>query len=264
MPQKVLKKIEKICEVFIWNGRRPKIPIHKLQNARKWGGLNLVDFKIKELSLKASWVSFLESDPFLSQLAFQQLNPLLKMKIFQCNLQHKEVYEHFDKEGFWSQVLFAWASLFFQTDVPVENVGDQIIWYNSHIKIKDKALYWKKSASKGLLYVKQLFVNENVITPDYALENYKLNFLELGSLVKACPKEWRQILCNSNIKQIRDLHFDSLMHSPSISQRFYKQASCNADLQLNTLARWNVNLKTNIPYIELIKSFRNIYKISKQ
>ena len=47
-----IKTFEKLCSGFIWNGRRAKIPIEKLQNSKYAGGAGLVNLEVKDNSLK--------------------------------------------------------------------------------------------------------------------------------------------------------------------------------------------------------------------
>ena len=59
MPGSLVGQINKIMEEFLWNGRKAKIPLHKLQNSKWVGGAGLVDFRKKEQVLKSSWIPYI-------------------------------------------------------------------------------------------------------------------------------------------------------------------------------------------------------------
>ena len=110
MSNNLIKRIERIFNIFLWNGRRPKISVDKLMNRYDQGGLNLVNLKNKEKALKASWVSDLSHEDFLAELAYRNLSEPLRETIWKCNLSSLDVQKLFP-DSFWKDVLMAWAEL---------------------------------------------------------------------------------------------------------------------------------------------------------
>ena len=61
------------------------------------------------------------------------------------------------KEQFWGDVIEAWCSFNYRRYNKMEN---QIIWYNSDIRINGKPFFWKENYKRGLKYVYQLYKNK--------------------------------------------------------------------------------------------------------
>ena len=131
IPKYVITQFTKLTEKFIWNGKRPKIPLAKLQNARNQGGLNLVNLELKDKSLKVSWIPYLAQDEDMAKLAYNALNYALKEKIWSCNIKSLDIKTMFNSHNFWIDVLNSWSEYNYD-DEPVCLEG-QIIWYNSLI-----------------------------------------------------------------------------------------------------------------------------------
>ena len=83
--------IEKEFEKFIWNGRRPKIPLKTLMKSKKAGGLNLVDLTKKEIALKSTWVEIAMSDKQVANFAYNALNTIIEKYIWICQLDVKDI-----------------------------------------------------------------------------------------------------------------------------------------------------------------------------
>ena len=54
--EKFLKEFRKVIMDFIWDSKKPKIACKKLIQTYTYGGLNLVDLRLKNISLKAAWI----------------------------------------------------------------------------------------------------------------------------------------------------------------------------------------------------------------
>ena len=50
LPSKLIKQIEMEFEKFIWNGRKPKIPLKILMNSKEDGGLALINLSLKDMA----------------------------------------------------------------------------------------------------------------------------------------------------------------------------------------------------------------------
>ena len=124
MPKKYITDFEAICDKFIWNNKKPKIKLSTLQMLKIDGGAGLVDFRTKDLSLKASWVQILPKDEYLQAFAYRKLDIVLKDQIWKANITEKDVKLCFH-ESFWRDVLQAWSLYNFQEDVDNDRVNQQ-------------------------------------------------------------------------------------------------------------------------------------------
>ena len=251
-----IKKMEKLCEEFIWNGRRPKIPLKKLQNTKELGGLNLVNLRTKDNSLKVVWIKYLQNEPFLAEMVYQALSSELREKIWDCNISQLDVKKCFTN-GFWKDVLNAWSLYNFDENLEIKN--DQILWYNTLIRINNMPVFWKKPFESGLLKVSQLYKNSNFIEQDEATQRYQLSVLQYNALKCSIPKNWKNINVNEVISVSKHENFCKMIKPTSF---YYKTMIQQPDLMYNTYIRWIFRLKIDIKYQEFLKLFRNIYRIT--
>ena len=145
IPESVVKRLENIIMNFIWSNRKPKIALKTLQSSKDSGGLGLVNLRKKDDSLKICWVSTLLQDEKYAMLVYKLINSDLKELIWQCNTNEKDIHT-ITSNPFWMDVLKAWARINFDHNGPILT---QIIWFNSHIRIKDKPFFWKQPFQKG-------------------------------------------------------------------------------------------------------------------
>ena len=131
----MVQKLNKLMESFIWNGRRPKISLKKLQNEKIFGGMELVDFRNKDMSLKASLVAQLADDDDLAHLAYLAINPILSESIWNCYLKPEDA--KYVCTGFWSDVLEAWCTYNWEPNDHTQKP----LWYNSSIRINGKPFF---------------------------------------------------------------------------------------------------------------------------
>ena len=68
-----IKRIEKLFNEFLWDGKHPKIALSTLQLNKSDGGLGLVNLRLKDEALKFAWVAVLTEVDFVAQLAYYQL-----------------------------------------------------------------------------------------------------------------------------------------------------------------------------------------------
>ena len=75
LSEKLISKFNGIIQKFLWNGRKPKISLAKLQNSKKFGGANLVNIELKDQSLKVAWVKNIQENEYICEFVYQALCP---------------------------------------------------------------------------------------------------------------------------------------------------------------------------------------------
>ena len=257
MPQSLIQRFNSIIEKFLWNGRKPKIPLKKLQNKKQYGGANLVNLEHKDKALKVSWVAYLlknESD-LLSEMAYQNINRILQEKVWQCNINSKDIKQMFDKDKFWIQVWESWSYVNYSDNVD----KSQMIWYNSHVRINNKPFVWRKPFKQGLLYINQLF-KENTnryVTCSEAQERFLLDVMQYNSLISALKK-----LTFTKPDPTRIILTEKIMTCKNVTSFIYNELTSDSTSQYNTFIRWQFRLKTSILYDDFLKLMVNINKIT--
>ena len=194
MPKNTLKNIESVIREFLWNGKKAKIALGILQNPKRDGGLNLVNLRNKEKSLKATWPQILYQEEEYAEIVYKQLRmSVIKEDIWRANLRTDDVKTLKIQNTFWEDVLSAWTEFNAYKNKRVEN---QIIWYNSEIKLNNKVFMWKDVYDKGLKYVHQLFENKKFKSQQEVWQQYGLTKLRFNSLKVAIPTYFKEFFYN--------------------------------------------------------------------
>ena len=192
-PETVFKRVEQLIQEYLWDKKRPKIPLDILQRDGTQGGLKLVDLRCRDQALKVSWIQILEHDKSMATLAFNAVNDHLREWIFDCNLQPEDVKHLEIKDKFWHQVMLAWCNYNYQP-----GTDNDIIWYNSRVRVQGIPFCWTHCLKKGLFRVSQLYRNGVLISIKEAAEEYGLTFMEFHSLISAIPEDIKKLVrCSS-------------------------------------------------------------------
>ena len=186
IPEKLIKNIEKNIETFLWNGSRPKISLKTLQLPYAKGGRNLVNLRIKDISLKIAWVKIVSEDLHVANLAFESLNPYLRDQMWACNLNMNDVQKviHDPTDTFWKNVLQGWCKFNFRNEITL----CQPIWWNSNIRTNNTPFYWQSAHQRGLMEIKQVFDGVNFRGHESVKNEFGLSVMQYNSLKAAIKK----------------------------------------------------------------------------
>ena len=190
IPRNVVKLLDNIFRDFLWKGGKSKIAHKILQNPKKQGGLGLVNLEAKDKALKTTWPQILHQEQEYAHMVYGIMKcKNLKEDIWRCSLEPKDIKPMNISNQFWKDVLTAWSEYNYYLERRIEN---QIIWYNSKIRIKDKPFFWKDAYDQGLKYVYQLFTNKRLKTKEEVKEEFHISTLRYNSIITAIPKDWKE------------------------------------------------------------------------
>ena len=192
------KQITELITKFVWNGRRPKIRNEVLSLEKSQGGRKLVNARIKDQAMKVDWVKriYTSNDPVLAELAYYHINSKIRNGIlWECNFASKDVELFNCRSQFWNDLLKIWAKYNFRTPQSVEEILNQTLWYNSHIKIEDKFLDMWKLYQHGIIYVKDLWFGPEMMKHHQFRQVHGniISLLQYNALMDALPRQWRKI-----------------------------------------------------------------------
>ena len=182
-------KIKALIQDYLWKGRRPKISWYTLTRKMEQGGLRLIDIEAKYKAILISWVHRLSDNATLSMIVYDNLCPVIREKIWQCNLSKKDAMRQFTGENYWSRVLHTWCILNYCEPECADEVLDQIIWCNSYIRIEDRPVFWKQFFDKGIVYIRDIMDKDSeIIIPN------GVNWWDATRLFSAILQEWRKLV----------------------------------------------------------------------
>ena len=258
--QDVLRQMNKMIESFIWNNRKPKIPLSVLQASKENGGLGLVNLLYKDKALKASWVTFYKTDELCNAMLKYFLKITITDELWQCNLSVKDVKLLFD-DCFWRDVLAAWCELHF-VSLEESCVNSQIIWYNTHIRIDNKPIFWEKCYCEGLIYLNQLFDTDGKLWPHKVIqEMFGLSQMQTNQLLTSIPTSWKKAL-TQNSQSKEDPIYNEIITSSKPVAKLYKKLNSSTSHLHNAYQKWQQHTEITIDFDDYCQLFCNVYTIT--
>ena len=218
-------KIEKLIDHFIWKGKKAKIAKKTLQTSKKCGGIRLFNIKIKQKALKIAWIPKIKQNTFFNICLYDNVNVSNFDRIFECNLNACDCLLYVNPKEFWGQLMLHWCDYNF-TNPKLTQVGHEILWYNSFIKIDSKPIYKNNYVNSGIIQIKDLlFENEKRFMSLAEVStkfNVSTNWLEYQAIILAIPKEWKKELLNNGV-----------MSESSTSK--HEWISCNKNMKISSM-----------------------------
>ena len=253
--KKTLNYINTAIEQFIWNGHCPKIPTETLQSKKAEGGAGLTNLEVKDVSLKASWVQMLMTGVYPCEVANSFLVPEIGNMLWCCNLKKDDVCCTVPKKSdFWSDVLEAWCIYHYTS---LEEIGsDQILWFNSDIRVGGMPVWLPDACKKGLMYVSQLGKDHRLKTVQEICEEFGLSVMKANSLISALPLKLRQLATEPG-SVFRDDKYAAVMRASSAAKCVYDSVIPKPKRVGVAENRWECELKEDVLLAELL---RNCFK----
>ena len=150
--------------------------------------------------------------------------PEMQQDIWRANICPEDVMNLRITSTFWKDVLYSWSCYNYFTEKRIDN---QIIWYNSQIRIDNKTVFWRELYINGLKFVHQLFENGQYKTPEKVYIQYKLTTLKYNSFKTAIPREWKKIF----LETTRKCFLPSSPHNYDNSLIVYKNGLSSKSIQ---------------------------------
>ena len=256
-----LKIMSTMIKDFLWNGKKQKIKIETLQLPKHQGGLNLVNFKLKEQSLKASWVQILDTDDYLAMLAYRKLNITLGKDIWLCNIKGSDISIVFGNH-FWANVLEAWSRFNFISKIEEQKtVLNQVIWFNSHLKIGKKIFFFSKPYKEGLLNISQIVDPQgNFLPTDVLIAMFDLTLMQINSLIACIPKSWKKLLKSTPYltHEIVSPKYELFKNRTKCVSYYYRELNWSHTCPSQIYEKWIRKTQIDIPFDDFFNIFDNI------
>ena len=264
MPIEVHEKLIKIVNEFLWNGKRPKISYRILSGNKQDGGAGLCNFQNREKALKLQWLWKAHDNTLLQQFALASIASPIGMDVWCVNLAQHDFTSLFPKINFWVDVLKIWNELNYQEPKNKAQVMNQMIWFNSHIKISKKPVFYKKWYEAGVVRISDLWNNDSNqwMSYDDFQRQHSLTtpFTLYIGILQAIPKSWRDIMQVNTYGSIR-LLYNMWNNCSKKASLIYKHINHNDNL---IYAKW-IKVQANvgyIPYSDYVKVIENVKQIT--
>ena len=266
LPKLYEKKIDEYIEKFLWNDKRPKITLAILQGNKEEGGLNLTNFSLKDKALKASWIQFLETDPYVEQFAYRALDYDMKENIWKVNINVEDIKMLFP-QSFWRDVLSSWSEFNFEAGIELEKseILSQIIWYNSNLRVKNSPFCFKRPLKNGLMYLNQLVNYEGgLLSCQNVCQMFELTTMQYNMITASLPKRWLSILKNYDGEEINIYHekYENFKKKAKPVSFYYKNVNSEVSRMQKYWDKWKNVTKLETEYDVFCEQFKNIYLVT--
>ena len=265
IPTHIIRNMENIIRDYIWDGKKSKIALGILQLPKQEGGLNLVDLKKKDISLKATWPRILHEEVEYEKLVYTQLRcSKIGRNIWRCTIHPDDVTKMKIRNNFWKDTLWCWSHYNYYKNLREDN---QIIWNNSHIKVAGKMCMWNDIYLRGLVYVHQLFKDQDFKSDQEVFNEFGLGTLRYNSLKMAIPEKWKTFFREtpkSVFFPIRPHEYDQCIQVEDLSSRIYKYIAEDVVQIHYKFLKWKQELGDD--FMDVLEDFKqahlDIYKVT--
>lgn len=262
----IIHRINKIWSEFLWNGKKPKIAWKILCAPKRNGGLGLSELSKRDISLKCQWVSIYVKDKIIAILGDYFLQNKIGALLWECNIQTKDCPQVTGHRGFWYDVLKSWAATNFFNPTGTQQICEQILWMNSHIRINNKISINMEMFNAGIVRVKDV-LNANLqlmSIEDFRTRYPAVNYLGYISVLNSLPEEWRKCLRNQEQAVVNNSSkFTYVERGEPIVRIVYDSLHTNVYLLENKWNRWGRILCEEFFPNDFIMIVRKVWSVTQ-
>ena len=169
-----------------------------LYRPKALGGLGLSHLELRQCSLLINWVVKACTNSFLNSYATEWIFPSLGDFVWSCNISSLDAQKVIQNQTFWKTVMVTWAKFHFYNPSTCEEIQEQIIWYNSHIRIDGTVITANMHMIQhGIFRVKHILDASGNIMSHATIEEEagtSIPWLWYYQLREAIPRQWKQML----------------------------------------------------------------------
>ena len=258
IPQRFVKRLNEKRMTFFGIQGSQKIKLTVLQQPKNNGGLGSVDFQLKDRALKSSWVKQIHEDELIKNCAYKALDNPTGDVLRECNIEANMIRRTF-KPSFWRDILESWSYYNFQTPIKPSEIVNQVIWFNSHILVKNAPLFYQKAFESGLIYVGQLFnADGGPLASELITNMFDLSIIQRNSILSAMPKEWKRMLSVEIQIQNIESRYEQFIKTKKLVKEYYDKLIIELSMLNNLYEKWLRQIEVAFDYEEFVSSFVNI------
>ena len=165
---------------------------------------------------------------------------------------------------FWESVLTAWCELNYKTPETKSEIINQVLWYNSEIKINNRMIYYPELYDRGVSYLKDITAGNKIMKQNEIEYVYgcTIDTMKYNSLIAAIPNKWKKE-CQNAPETEDEKMIDYLLQFKKWSQIVYSRLITNDECLRKISKMWTNKLNIETDQEEIQESFKGINKITK-
>jgi len=267
------KEIENLLYRFINDDKPDKIKRSTLIGPYESGGYRMVDIRSQNKAMKLNWAIRLVQNEGVWKSEVLKKIPVDINYFLRCNIKFKDLPFEYTEGSLWREFWSEWCNQNFVNEInDLEGILNQNIWFNSHIQVQDKPVYFRSWEVKGLRWINQIvtetpmgqqrFLNQEEIEEIIEGRIPRLQYL---GLIDAIPRPWRRKII-LNIEEEDELEdyklIDRMMDNLRPSKLLYDQIIERLhEPPQNALNKWTRYLETDTTDEEILESHHNQRKL---
>ena len=180
---------------FLWKSKTSKIKRSTIISSIAEGGLNIVDVYAVHDAAKCSWIRrFFDSNSGKWKILFKEL---IEIDVNNLNKNLGSNLLNLGKTSFHKQILTAWYKATTLNPLTVNDIRDQFLLHNHHIKINNNIIsesFFRSPALRNIT-IGDILSNDGLILPIEVLNqsiNSNIHLLKYNALISAIPKKWKE------------------------------------------------------------------------
>ena len=179
----------------------------------------------------------------------------------------EDVAKVFSPKNFWTDVLSVWCELNFDTPITVNEIKNQVLWYNSNIRIQGKPVMYRAMYEKGIIYVKDLLsVNNTFVSISDLQRKYgNFPFTQYIGLLSSLPINWKRTLQEDpgqESEQEGVFLINKYLSKKSVVKLAYNELNNDKSIVNKALNKWNLALEEEKCQEEFIRKVKDIYVLT--
>lgn len=151
----------------------------------------------KDSSLKTQWVANYKKFNKIANLADFFL-PNQGLDFWNCNISLEDAEKLSISNHFWRDVAISWAKFNWHSPKSTYQILEQVIWLNSHIKIKNQLVSAPQTWKNGCRLINDLIVDSPMRFLSYEQFSQRfgqeLSWIQYSGLISAIPPEWKKLI----------------------------------------------------------------------
>ena len=208
---------------FIWSNKPAKIRKSVLKSTQEYGGTNMTDLEVKNISIKLGWIRrLLHDEGCWKDLVVKDLKDIDLEYFLHCNLLYKDYPAKISENSMWADVAKYWCKFNFK-NAEYLMVNNQFlycnIWHNSIMTVGKKTVFYKQWYKQGVKIIADLY-DEN--THDFyfyqnVVKKYdiKCNMLKYMGLLSAIPGLWKRVIRDPKVDICKEVYRESNLQTSS-------------------------------------------------
>jgi hypothetical protein len=264
--KKVIKELNKILYQFINNNGREKVKRNIMINTYEMGGYKMIDLETYIKAIKIRWIERLISiGGTWKKYITDKIGPKIEY-VARCNIKYEDLPFKLPEHNMWNEVWRTWCKENFHNPELLDQILNQSIWWNSHIRINGKPLYKKKWDEAGIKWLHNLITENETGKRWKTIKEIRAEFqitietMDYNSIKSAVPREWKLRIRTEEEEEDKEDYklIDQLIDNKRPTKYMYEEmVKGKRETPMKAMDKWRRDLKSNTENRRILKEHTN-------